>query len=199
MTAVPVTERLTAEKFLELTVPERGRPWNLIAGEIVVTEPAALHGEVVEELLFALGSWVRAEPGRGRVAVPRDIKIDELNVFAPDVLWYAEGRVPAREAPPPYPMPDLAVEVRSPATWSYDIGPKKADYERHGLPELWLVDTAAQEILVFGRSTAKAPGFDEALELDRHERLTSPRLPAFALELADLFPVTPGHDPRSPV
>jgi len=29
---------------------------------------------------------------------------------------------------------------------------------------------------------------DEALELERHQRLTTPLLPAFALELADLFP-----------
>lgn len=197
MTALPVAERLTAEEFLQLPVPDRGRPWNLIAGEVVVSEPTARHGEVVEELLFALGSWARAASGRGRVAVPRDIEIDELNVFAPDVLWYAEGRVPPREAPPPYPMPDLAVEVRSPGTWSYDIGPKKAAYERHGLPELWLVDTAAQEILVFRRSTPKAPAFDEVLELERHQRLTSPRLPAFAFELADLFPGVSGNHPPS--
>ncbi len=187
MTAVPVAERLTAEEFLALPVPERGRPWNLIAGEVVVSEPTALHGEVVGNLLFALESWARAEPGRGRAAVPRDVRLDDLNVFAPDILWYAEGRVPPRDAPPPYPMPDLTVEVRSPTTWRYDIGPKKAGYERHGLPELWLVDTAAEEVLVFRRSTAEAPVFDEALELERTQRLSSPRLPAFTLALAALF------------
>ena len=187
MTAVPVAERLTAEEFLKLPVPERGRPWNLVAGEVVVSEPTAVHGDVVGNLLFALESWARAAPGRGRVAVPRDVRIDDFNVFAPDILWYAEGRIPRRDAPPPYPMPDLAVEVRSPSTWRYDIGPKKAGYERHGLPELWLVDTAAEELLAFRRSTAKAPAFDEVLELERDQCLTSPRLPAFALELADLF------------
>ena len=187
MTAVPVAERVTAEEFLELPVPDHGRPWNLIAGEIVVSEPTALHGDIVGNLLFALESWARAEPKRGRVAVPRDVRIDNLNVFAPDILWYAEGRVPPRDSQPPYPMPDLAVEVRSPTTWRYDIGPKKAGYERHGLPELWLVDTAAEEVLVFRRSTAKTPGFDESLEVERHQRLTSPRLPGFALGLADLF------------
>ncbi len=117
--------------------------------------------------------------------MPRDVRLDDLNVFAPDILWYAERRVPPRDAPPPYPMPDLAVEVRSPTTWRCDIGPKKAGYERHGLPELWLVDTAAAEVLVFRRSTAEAPVFDETLE--RTQRLSSPRLPAFTLALAALF------------
>jgi len=188
MTAMSVAERLTAEEFLALPEPERGRPWNLVAGEVVVSEPTALHGEIVEELLFALGSWVRAESGRGRVAVPRDVKIDDRNVFAPDILWYAEGRVPAREALPPYPLPDLAVEVRSPATWGYDIGPKKAAYEHHGLPELWLVDTAAGAVLVFRRSAANGPAFDEALELERGAALESPLLPGFTLPVGELFP-----------
>jgi hypothetical protein len=38
MSAVPVAERMTAAEFLQLPVPERGRPWNLVAGEVVVNE-----------------------------------------------------------------------------------------------------------------------------------------------------------------
>jgi len=78
--------------------------------------------------------------------------------------------------------------VRSPSTWRYDIGAKKAGYERHGLPELWLVDTAAEEVLVFKRSTSKAPSFDVALELTREDTITSPLLPGFAFSVAELFP-----------
>ncbi len=52
------------------------------------------------------------------------------------------------------------VDVRSPSTWRYDIGTKKSVYEREGLPELWLVDTDAGVLLVFRRSTPKAPSFD---------------------------------------
>jgi len=187
MTVVPVAERMTAEKFLALPVPQRGRPWNLVDGEVVVNDPSALHGEVVEELQFALATWARAGPGRGKVAVPCDVQLDERNVFAPDLLWYSDGRVPPRHAPPPYPMPDIAVEVRSPSTWRYDIGEKKSGYERHGLPELWLVDTAAEVVLVFRRSAPGAPTFDVALELGAGETLTSPLLMGFALPLTRLF------------
>ncbi len=187
MTVVTVAERMTAEEFLALPATDRTRFASLVDGEVVVNDPTALHGEIVEELLFALGSWVRAEPGRGKVAVPRDVKLDDLNVFKPDILWYAEGRVPPRKAPPPYPMPDLAVEVRSPSTWRHDIGAKKATYERHGLPELWLVDTAAEVVLAFWRSAVAAPAFDVALELGRGDRLESPLLAGFALSIAVLF------------
>lgn len=67
-------------------------------------------------------SWVRAKPGRDEVALPLDVQLAERNVFAPDLAWYAQGRAPERDAPPPYPMPDIAVEARSPSTWRFDIG-----------------------------------------------------------------------------
>ncbi len=83
---------------------------------------------------------------------------------------------------------DIAVEIRSPSTWRYDVGAKKTAYERHGLPELWLVDTAASEILVFRRSTPQAAVYDVSRELAAGDTLASPLLPGFALPVADIFP-----------
>jgi Uma2 family endonuclease len=84
-------------------------------------------------------------------------------------------------------VPDIAAEIRSPSTWRYEIGAKKATYERAGLPELWLLDTAADEIFVFRRSSPRAPGFDVSLELGIADALTSPLLPGFALDPRTLF------------
>ena len=64
---------------------------------------------------------------------------------------------------------------------------KKSGYERERLRELWLVDSAADEVLVFRRSVADAPGFDVALELAAGDALGSPLLPGFALGLSELF------------
>ena len=188
MSAVTVAQRMTAEEFVEAPVPDRGRPWNLVDGEVVMTQPTVLHARAQSNVLFALEVWTRAQPGRGMVIVPIDVRLDDRNVFAPDALWYSAEHLFDETDPPPYPMPDLAVEIRSPSTWRYDIGAKKAGYERHGLRELWLVDTAADEVLVFRRSKTDAPAFDIALELDCEQQLTSPLLPGFALPLAQLFP-----------
>ena len=188
MTAVQVAQRMTADEFLALPVAQHGRPWNLVDGEVVVNEPRSLHSVVAGDLRYALETWARARRVRGAVREPLDVKIDDRNVYAPDILFYADGRVPGRYDEPPYPMPDLAVEVRSPSTWRYDIGAKKAGYERRGLPELWLVDTQADVVLILRRSSPAAPAFDVALELDRERELTSPRLPGFSLALAQLFP-----------
>ncbi|MGI8593322.1 MAG: Uma2 family endonuclease [Solirubrobacteraceae bacterium] len=70
----------------------------------------------------------------------------------------------------------------------YDVGRMRAVYEQAGLPELWLVDTSAETVLVFRRSTPSAPIFDVALELTREETLRSPQLAGFAAQVGDLFP-----------
>ncbi len=188
MSAVPVAQRMTADEFLEAPVPDRGRPWNLVDGEVVMNEPTIRHARTQTKLLLALDTWTQAQPDPGMAIVPIDVRLDDRNVFVPDVLWYSAEHLFDEADPPPYPMPDLAVEVRSPSTWRYDIGAKKAGYERHGLRELWLVDTAADAVLVFRRSQPGAPAFDIAVELDREQQLTSPLLPGFALALAELFP-----------
>ncbi|MGI8593529.1 MAG: Uma2 family endonuclease [Solirubrobacteraceae bacterium] len=181
-----VAERMMANEFLLIEDP---RHLQLIEGEVVVTEAEWLHQRVSGDLYFALRLWTDAEPDRGEVALPIDVKLDERNVYAPDLSWYAEGHVPPGHAPKrPYEVPDLAIEIRSPSTWRYDVGTKKRVYEERGLRELWLVDTDAQSVLVFRRSTLDQPAFDVALELDRSGELTSPLLAGFTLPPVSLFP-----------
>jgi len=188
MARVPVTEKMTAEQFLALYQPIHGpRRRELIDGEVVVNEPGALHGDVLLNIAVELVNWTRAGDRRGHAAIPRDVKLDEHNVFQPDVLWYAHGRVPDPHSPPPYAVPDIAVEVRSPSTWRYNLGAKRDRYERDGLPELWLVDTVAQTVRVLRRSSPGAAAFDVTLELTDGDQLTSPLLPGFSLAVAEVF------------
>jgi Uma2 family endonuclease len=184
MPGMAVAQRMTVAEFLEL---EDERRTSLVEGEVVVNEPRLLHQVVLGDLHVALTLWCRAAPRRGQVILPIDVAVDEHNCYAPDVLWYSDGRAPGRIEVRPQPLPDIAVEIRSPSTWHYDIGAKKARYEQHGLPELWLVDTAADEVIVYRRSHPKAPTFDGSVELARGDALTSPQLPGFALALDELF------------
>lgn len=185
---MPVAQRMTADEFLAMDDPRRGL--QLIDGEVVVNEPRQRHQYLQGELFALLREWVRSERGSGAVSLPIDVKVDDYNVYAPDVLWYADENADAPQGidpDPPYAVPDLAIEVRSPSTWRYDVGRKKAEYERHGLRELWLVDGQADTVLVFRRSAPAAPGFDVALEAPSGETLASPLLSGFALDLRALF------------
>ncbi len=60
-------------------------------------------------------------------------------------------------------------------------------YERAGLAELWLVDTTANDVIVFRRALPGAPRFDASLQLTVADELTSPQLPGFTLVLSSLF------------
>jgi Uma2 family endonuclease len=188
MTAMPVVEPMTAEEYLARPCDPSERGWELIGGELIdMHDPLLPHELVCKELMYEFELWSRAQPRRGLAIRSIDVLVSDRDVYGPDVLWYREDRIPARDAGRPYPVPDLAVEVRSPSTWRYDIGAKKSGYERAGLLELWLVDTAADEVLAFRRSRPDAPQFDVALELTRDDALTSPLLPGFSLPVGAIF------------
>jgi len=178
-------ERITAERYYEITV--EGDRKQLVDGRIVVNEPKTVHSLLQTRLVFALCVWVDDGEGRGLAITPTDVRMDEYNVYGPDVLWFRQDRIPADLRGYPEHVPDLCVEIRSPGTWRYDVGAKKRVYEAGGLPELWLVDDVAETVLVYRRSRPGAATYDVSLELGRGDTLESPMLPGFALALEKLF------------
>jgi len=178
--------RMTAREFLVAKASDPQRFHQLIDGVVVSSQPRSRHQDAVFEIAFRLRLWTD-DTGLGKMSLPLDIALDGNNVYAPDVLWAADHR--RFEADDLFDgMPDLIVEVRSPSTWIYDVGTKKNLYEKHGLPELWLVDTFGERVLVFRRSDAGTTEFDVGVELAADDTLTSPLLPGFALPLRELFP-----------
>lgn len=187
MDAVTATTRMTADEFLALPEDWKGRRWQLIDGEVVMNEPTRMHGHAQKAIIVALELWTREAPARGVVCVPLDVRLNERNVYGPDVTWYREGRAPALDDQPPYPMPDIAVEVRSPSSWRRDVEVKKPNYELHGAEELWLVDTKTHVVFVHRRSEPGAPTFDVSVDLHPGDTLSSPLLPGFELPVDEIL------------
>jgi Uma2 family endonuclease len=177
-----VAERLTADAYLAREDPRRTE---LLDGVVIVNQPSVQHQRVCARIHRALEDWSRSDRGRGEASWPLDVVLDDGTVLAPDVLWFAET-LPTEASRAPR-LPELAVEVRSGTTWVYDVGPKRARYEQHGLPELWLADTASRTLLVYRRSQPKT-GFDVALELAAEDTLRTPLLPGFAAVVGELIP-----------
>jgi Uma2 family endonuclease len=177
--------RMTAEEYFAVSV--EGDMTQLVDGVMIVNDPRFLHNLSQVMVLTELTNWIRAAPRRGFASTPSSVVVDEHNVFSPDVLWVSEDRVPAHFDEAFEGLPDLAVEVRSPSTWRYDIGKKRAAYERAGLPELWLVDTASRTVLVCRRSEKDVPVFDVELELSEADELTSRQLPGFSMPVERVF------------
>ncbi|CAN5534116.1 hypothetical protein BH20ACT18_BH20ACT18_03230 [soil metagenome] len=184
---VATAERIfTAEEFVARPEDPLHRRVELIDGRIVMDDPRGLHQHVVVKLLVALNSWISGAQGRGLVIFNQHQHLTDRDVLSPDLLWWADtARVDPQKNVQP--VADLVVEVRSPATWKYDIGVKRRLYEEHGAGELWLVDTSSSSVIVCRRSEPDAPRFDIEAELSSPEPLTSPALSGFELAVEHLF------------
>jgi Uma2 family endonuclease len=181
-----MTTLLTADEYLA-TGDERPRFTELINGEVIVNSPTLRHQRLSARIRYLIAVWCDAAPDRGESPDTVDAKLDTGNVFAADVIWLSSARTPKGDVPNLDGPPDLAVEVRSPSTWRFDVGTKRLTYERAGLPELWLVDSASNTILVYRRSSPTNPTFDVALEVGAGEQLTTPMMPDFVLDVGALF------------
>jgi len=177
--------RMTAEQYYEVSV--EGDCKQLVDGQIVQYRRPLIRGLLQGRLGAALGNWVSGGENRGLALLPTDVHMDEHNVYGPDLLWFSEQRRPKDLDADLERIPDLCVELRAKGIWCHDIGAKMRVYEDGGLPELWLVDHAAESVLVYRRSHPESRAFDVSLELLRGDTLTSPQLPGFALPLDELF------------
>jgi Uma2 family endonuclease len=113
----------------------------------------------------------------------------QVSVDKPDVWWLNEEHVPPDDTVCLQRVPDLAVEVRSPGTWRYDVGVKRQRYEAAGLPELWLVDPLDQTFRVLRRSAPAAAHFDveEGWSAAAGDEAHSAQLPGWTMPVGLLF------------
>ncbi len=165
------------------------RNTELIAGRVVMEDAVLRHQLIVMNICTALRAWVASPSGSGLATINVDVRLTSHDVLKPDVLWYADPASAHLDAVQDA-APDLVVEVRSPSTWTYDVGPKLALYERRGVREAWLVDTPARTVLVHRRGDPGAARFDVHLEVDEDETLSSPMLPGLSLPLSQALRVS---------
>ena len=131
-------ERWTAERVRAL--PEDGRRYELIDGELVVTpSPRGVH-QVAVSMLEDILSRALAGTVHHVLHSPADIALGEDEILQPDLFVYrtASGRhlldwndITALE---------LVTEVLSPSTARHDRVLKRRRYQRAGVPEYWIVD-----------------------------------------------------------
>lgn len=153
----------------------------LIGGEAVVTPPAGAQAASAQgELFYALRRWQETSGDGGLLLQDVFIRLSGEHYLAPDVAWWAAARRPPLAQGALDLVPDLVVEVLSPATRTNDLGVKRDVYLAAGARELWLADPEAATL------TAARPDDRDDI-LGRGDRLTSPLLPGFGLDVAHVF------------
>jgi Uma2 family endonuclease len=154
-------------------------PMELIDGEVVVIPPTGGDASLAQtEVVRHIGAWQSRQGAAGRLLTDVFVRIGDA-VLAPDVAWWVPGREPEIAVGAIDTVPDLVVEVLSPATRANDLGPKRRAYLKGGVREVWLVDPAERTGTIITAA--------EERRLRAAERLTSPLLPGLAIVVSDLF------------
>ncbi len=170
----PKVTRVTEAEFLAL--PETMDRVELVDGEVVVApSPTGAHQDLVGAFYAALRAWSLASETEAWVGLsPLDVRLEPGRVLQPDVFVLL-GRSRRPEETPIDAEPDLCVEVLL-SNRVYDRVTKRLLYAQAGVAEYWVVEPGGQVERWFGDELGRS----EIVE----ERLTSPLLPGFELDLA---------------
>jgi len=138
--------------------------YELVDGELLVTPgPGGRHQRIVLELTVLLREYVRRQRlGEVRLG-PGEIALDGESRFEPDI--FVAPAVDGRRAPANDPVshPLLICEVLSPGSERHDRITKRRAFQRHGVPEYWVIHGNADAIEVWRAGDERAMLVDDVL------------------------------------
>jgi Uma2 family endonuclease len=163
--------RLSADEYLALR--DDGFKYQVINGVVVMSpSPTPRHQVVLSKLIVLIEAFLSKHPG-ARLFPDIDVRFGADLVYRPDLVVIRKDRLPKPLRRIDV-VPDLIVEIVSPGSEALDQRTKRADYERLGVAEYWIVavegDVSVRMLrLESGRyvesgSSAVLPGF--ILDLD---------------------------------
>ena len=138
---MPVAEK---KKYTEADYQllEEGTPFQLINGDLIMSpSPLLLHQLIIGKLHLLISNHLQQSNIGGLVVLsPMDVRLDEENIFQPDLLYISEERKLELVQDRISGAPDLIIEILSPSTAYYDLKEKKDFYERYGVKEYLIID-----------------------------------------------------------
>ena len=174
---------VTAEELLRMPRGE-GVRYELIRGVLVAKMPTGRpHSEAVIRTGTLInvysdtndyGTAFSGEPGYRLERDPDTVK-------APDVAWFAPGRLPEEGQGFPELAPDLAIEVKSPSNSNPEMAAKAAMWLSYGSQQVWVEDPERVTATVFRPNVAPVTlGEDDVLD-------GGDLLPGFSVPVWSLF------------
>jgi Uma2 family endonuclease len=148
---LPYTVRIpnvTEEMFDELV--DEDTKAELLDGVMILHSPASPRHDDVAGFIRALMRLFAAARRKGKVFGPDAlIHLASCRKFAPDWFFLKAPHVPRPLPRNQFESPfDLIGEVLSPSNRDDDLEDKRPAYRDAGVPEIWLIDLANEEILV---------------------------------------------------
>ncbi len=168
--------------------PDDDTRYEIIDGELLVTRaPHWNHQTAIDKVCFVLKSWSRLTKLGVIATTPGIIFSDSDNVI-PDLVWIAQERFEGILDDQGHltAAPDLVVEVLSAGSGQErrDRELKLKLYSVQGVREYWIVDWRRKSMQVYRRENATLVLVATLFE---NESITSPLLPDFVCQLAEIF------------
>jgi Uma2 family endonuclease len=167
----------------EIEPHEKGE---FINGEKIRHSPARhVHNHVSSLIVRILATYVSSK-SNGVVVYEKALCGFSRNDYEPDIAWFGPGKTVALKPETViYLIPDLIIEILSPATEKRDRGVKLADYAAHGVAEYWIVDADKRTLEQY--LIAKDVGCYHLAEKLGHGDITPFSFPSLAIPLVALF------------
>lgn len=131
-------------------LPDDGRRYEILDGELSVTPAPSLDHQIILANLFRiLDAHVRTHSLGIVLFAPLDVILADANIVQPDLVYLDNERMSRGSRRGIEGAPTLLVEILSPGTTRVDRGAKRAIYAREGVPFYWIVDPEARTLEVF--------------------------------------------------
>jgi Uma2 family endonuclease len=187
--------KLTFEDYLGF--PEDGRRHELLDGDHVA-EPApnTVHQRISSNLHRVLSTFVHQHHLGWVLTAPCDVVLSDVDVVEPDLLYLSAAHGERFTRANIQGAPDLVVEILSESTRRRDELTKRHLYERHGVPEYWIVDPELETVKVYRLAGGR---YARAAELaaEAGDRLVTPLLDGLSIEVREIFEYASG--PQGPL
>lgn len=174
-----------------LALPEQGRGFELIDGELSEKQSSFRHGRAQFNLAGLLTPYRRSgggdRPGGWWFLTEQLVGFSSSQVLRPDVAGWLRERLP--EPPPDEETvvrvrPDWVCEIISPRKAANDLVRKKRIYHQHQVPYYWIIDPRDESLTVL-QWTAK--GYLEIVVAQRGERVRAEPFARIDLQVGVLF------------
>ena len=183
MTTATERKLMTADELLKLPKGD-GRRFELIRGVLIEKMPVGdPHCEAVALTSAAMVNYARSNRyGVVRTGEPGYwLDRDPDTVRAPDVAWFAPGRLTRGRRGYPEIVPDLAIEIKSPSNSWPEITAKAYMWLSYGSREAWVGDPETISVRIYRPNAAPVVlGADDVLD-------GGDLLPGFSIPVRDLF------------
>ncbi|HEX9973495.1 MAG TPA: Uma2 family endonuclease [bacterium] len=173
------------QDYFEL--PDDGNKYEIIEGELIMSPaPFTMHQRIVRKIIFALLKFIEEEQTGELFFAPTDVVLSNSNVIQPDILFILNENLNIITEKNIKGVPDLIIEIISPATGYYDLSGKKDLYEKFGVREYWIIDPMKQRVDIYYHSGKK---FELSQRLEKEGQITSHVLKGLQINLKKIFEI----------